>query len=115
MGGGNLGILVKLIDSNERLTIQVHPNNQKAKELFNSEFGKTESQHILATRDKETFIYLGFKKGISKEYFIKCFKEQKIDEMLNCLNKIKVKSGETYLVKGGILHAIGSGCLILEI
>lgn len=41
--GGNLGILVKLIDSNERLTIQVHPNNQKAKELFNSEFGKTES------------------------------------------------------------------------
>ena len=35
--------------------------------------------------------------------------------MLNCLNKIKVKSGETYLVKGGILHAIGSGCLILEI
>lgn len=113
--GENLGVLVKLIDSNERLTIQVHPNNQKAEELFNSKFGKTESWHILETREEETFIYLGFKKDISKEYFIKCFKEQRLDDMLECLNKIKVKAGETYLVKGGVPHAIGSGCLILEV
>ena len=45
--GENLGVLVKLIDSNERLTIQVHPNNKKAQELFNSQFGKTEAWHIL--------------------------------------------------------------------
>ena len=108
--GENLGVLVKLIDSNERLTIQVHPNNEKALELFNSQFGKTESWHILGTRGEETFIYLGF-----KEDFIKCFEEQDLDNMLKCLNKIKVKSGETYLVKGGVPHAIGSGCFILEV
>lgn len=113
--GNNLGVLVKLIDSNERLTIQVHPNNEKAEKLFQSKFGKTESWHILETREEETFIYLGFRKGISKEYFIKCFEEQNLDEMLECLNKIKVKAGETYLVKGGVPHAIGSGCLILEV
>lgn len=113
--GENLGVLVKLIDSNERLTIQVHPNNQKAEELFNSKFGKTEAWHILKTRTEETFIYLGFKENISKEYFIKCFKEQRLDDMLECLNKIKVKAGETYLVKGGVPHAIGADCLILEV
>ncbi|MCF2698466.1 type I phosphomannose isomerase catalytic subunit [Fusobacterium mortiferum] len=113
--GENLGVLVKLIDSNERLTIQVHPNNKKAQELFNSQFGKTEAWHILGTREEETFIYLGFKKGITKNYFIKCVEEQNLEKMLECLNKIKVKVDETYLVEGGVPHAIGRGCLILEI
>ncbi|NME35521.1 MULTISPECIES: type I phosphomannose isomerase catalytic subunit [Fusobacterium] len=113
--GVNLGVLVKLIDSEERLTIQVHPNNQKAKELFNSKFGKTESWHILDTREEKSYIYLGFKEGISKEKFKEYFIEQDLNAMLNCLNKIEVKKGETYLVKGGVPHAIGAGCLILEV
>ena len=49
--GNKLGVLVKLIDSAERLTIQVHPTREKARALFDSQFGKTECWHILGGRE----------------------------------------------------------------
>ena len=55
--GCNLGVLVKLIDSAERLTIQVHPTRRKAKELFKSPFGKTECWHILGCRTMKSLVY----------------------------------------------------------
>ena len=116
--GISTGVLIKIIDSLERLTIQVHPDKEKAKRLFDSSFGKTECWYILGTRDdigEKPCIYLGFKEGISKEQWIRCFDEQNIDKMLSLLNQIEVNMGETYLVKGGVPHAIGSGCLVMEI
>ena len=116
--GTSTGVLIKIIDSLERLTIQVHPDKEKAEKLFHSPFGKTECWHILGTRDdigENPCIYLGFKEGIRKEHWIRCFEDQDTDEMLRLLNRIDVNSGETYLVKGGVPHAIGSGCLIVEI
>lgn len=110
-----LGVLIKLIDSAERLTIQVHPDDNKALKLFNSPFGKTECWYILGCRDDDACIYLGFKEGVTKEKFIDLFNKEDNDGMLNCLNKIKIKPGETYLVTGGTPHAIGKGCLIVEV
>ena len=49
--GATLGVLVKLIDSAERLAVQVHPDKEKARELFHSEYGKTECWHILGGRE----------------------------------------------------------------
>ena len=116
--GNTTGVLIKILDSLERLTIQVHPNKKKAQELFHSQFGKTECWYILETRndlDSKPCIYLGFKEGIQKEEWQRCFKEQDINKMLALLNRIEVNPKETYLVKGGVPHAIGSGCLIMEI
>lgn len=116
--GNTPGVLIKIIDSKERLTLQVHPDKEKAEELFHSKFGKTECWHILGTREdmeEKPCIYLGFREGVTRELWEECFVEQDYDKMLSCMNRLEVKPGETYLVKGGIPHAIGSGCMIIEI
>ncbi len=109
-----LGILTKLIDSDERLTIQVHPDKINARKLFNSNYGKTECWHILDDSTNPE-IYIGFKKGITKEIWKELFSSQNIEEMLSWLHKIKVKKGDTILIEGGVPHAIGKGCFLLEI
>ena len=112
------GVLVKLIDSAERLTVQVHPNKQKAKELFNSNFGKTECWYILDDKIQDNIIpclYLGFKKGITREKWKELFDKQDIQGMLDLMHKIPVKKGDTVLIKGGLPHAIGQNCFLIEI
>lgn len=116
--GDNTGILVKFLDAAERLTIQVHPDKLKARKLFQSDFGKTEAWHILGGRLVEgeaPHIYLGFKPGINRKLWEQYFHEQDIERMLGCMHKIYVNPGETYLIEGGLPHAIGPGCFIMEI
>ncbi len=116
--GAKLGVLVKLIDSAERLTVQVHPTREKAMELFDSQFGKTECWHIIGGRKidgEDPCIYFGFQEGITREYWKKCFDEQDIEGMLGCLHKVRVNKGDTYFIEGGIPHAIGAGCFLVEI
>lgn len=116
--GQDTGVLVKVLDAAERLAIQVHPSVEKAKTLFNSPYGKTEAWYVLEGREvngEKPHIFAGFKQGMTKEKLIELFEEQDIDGMLNHMNKIYVQPGEVYLVRGGIPHAIGAGCLIIEI
>ena len=116
--GVTTGVLVKIIDAAERLTVQAHPDKEKAMELFGSAFGKTECWHILGCRTidgEEPCIYLGFKEGITREYWKQCFDHQDIPAMLGCLHRFPVQPGETYLIPGGVPHAIGAGCLLIEI
>lgn len=116
--GKSLGVLVKLLDSAERLGVQVHPTREVARRLFDSAYGKTECWHIVDGRTingEEPCIYLGFKAGVTREKWKECFDTQNIPEMLSCLHKIPVKKGDTYIVHGGVPHAIGAGCFLVEI
>lgn len=116
--GSQLGVLMKQIDSAERLTIQVHPNNEMAQRLFGSSFGKTECWHILSVRDdtpEPPCLYLGFREGITRAAWEACFHAQNYEGMLSMLHRFPVKPGETYLVCGGVPHAIGAGCMLVEI
>ena len=116
--GAHPGVLVKLLDSAERLTIQVHPDRVKAQELFHAPYGKTECWHILDGRtiDGEApCVYHGFKEGVTREKWQKLFEEQDIPGMLDCLHRFEVKTGDTILIEGGIPHAIGAGCFLVEI
>lgn len=116
--GASAGVLVKLLDSAERLAIQVHPTREAAKKLFDSAYGKTECWHIIKCREingEKPCVYLGFKEGITREFWKECFDRQDITAMLGCLNRFDVEPGETYLVCGGVPHAIGAGCLLIEI
>jgi mannose-6-phosphate isomerase len=116
--GTNTGVLIKIIDSLGRLTIQVHPDKKFALEEFNSNYGKTESWYILGGRQvdgESPYILLGFKEGVTKEKWKTLFENQDIDGMINCLNKIEVLPGEVYFIEGGVPHAIGSGCFLIEV
>lgn len=111
---GEMKCLVKLLDSAERLVIQVHPTIEFAKKYFSSEYGKTEMWYFLDC-DDDAYIYAGFKSGITKEAWEKAFYEQNVSDMLGMLHKIPVKSGESIIVRGGMPHAIGKGCFMIEI
>ena len=115
--GAKAGFLVKLIDAGERLTIQVHPDKKYAKEILNSDYGKTESWYILGANsdDIQPYIYLGFKPGVTREIWKDIFDRQDIPAMLDCLHKIPVKAGECYFISAGVPHAIGQGCFLAEI
>jgi len=103
-------ILVKLIDAKDRLSVQVHPNNEYA---FKNEggYGKTEMWYVVENEPGASLFY-GFKKSISKEEF-----EERIrsNTLLEVLNKVQVHPGDVFYIESGTLHAIGEGILIAEI
>ena len=116
--GADTGVLIKLLDSSERLTIQVHPNREKAGQLFHSAYGKTEAWYILGGRSidgRPPCVYLGFKEGITKAEWIRLFERQDFEAMLDRLHCFPVKPGDIILIEGGIPHAIGAGCFLAEI
>lgn len=115
---GTTGVLIKMLDSLERLTIQVHPDKKYAKSILNSEFGKTESWYILNTREvdgEQPVVYMGFKKQVTRELWKSIFESQDIAAMLDCLHKIPVYPGDAFMIYGGVPHAIGAGCFLMEV
>jgi mannose-6-phosphate isomerase len=115
---GSTGVLIKMLDSLDRLTIQVHPDKEYARTMLNSEFGKTESWYVLDNREingEKSAVYLGFKEGVTKEIWKQHFENQDTEAMLNCLHKIEVKPGDAFMIYGGVPHAIGSGCFLMEV
>ncbi len=115
---GTTGVLIKMLDSKERLTIQVHPNKEYARTMLDSAFGKTESWYILGGREidgEKSAIYLGFKEGVTMDKWRDLFESQNIEEMLHCLHRFEVQPGDAFMIYGGVPHAIGSGCFLLEV
>lgn len=103
-------LLIKLIDSAQSLSIQVHPSDEYALKHENS-LGKTEMWIILDAKEG-SYINLGFNQNVKKEEFPELIKD---DSILSYLNKIYVKPGDIYLIKPGTIHAIGEGITLLEI
>lgn len=114
VGKRRYNILVKLLDSAERLVIQAHPTVEFAKEFLNSDFGKTECWFFLDC-DADAHVYIGFKKGITREKWKETFYNNDSEGMLALLNKIPVKKGDFIFVDGGVPHAIGKGCFMIEL
>lgn len=110
------GVLTKFLDSAIRLPVQAHPDKAFSRVHFNSNYGKAESWLVLATRP-DACLYFGFKDKITKEEFAKAVEDSETDmeAMERLLNKVPVKPGDVYFVPAKMVHAIGKGCLILEI
>jgi len=111
-------VLTKFLDSAVRLHIQVHPDKETARRLFNSEYGKTEAWYILGGREiagEAPYILMGFKEEVTPAILKDLFDRQDTEGMTALLHKIYVKPGEVYFVRGGLPHAIGAGVLLLEI
>ena len=103
-------LMVKLIDSAQPLSIQVHPDDDYAQRVENSK-GKTELWYIL-DHEPDAFIYLGFKKEITRSEFEQAIKN---NALLEILNKIKVHSGDSFFIPAGTVHSIGAGITLAEI
>ena len=108
--GGDFPLLVKLIDACDKLSVQVHPNDDYAARVENDR-GKTEMWYIVEADEGAEIIY-GLKDGMTAEEFRSAVREGKLaDTMCHC----PVHAGETYFIPSGMLHAIGAGILIAEI
>ncbi len=114
--GKKLRILVKALDSAIRLPAQVHPDKSFSRKHFDSDYGKTECWTILDTRE-DAKIFFGFKDGVTKEDFEKVIdlSETDLDAMERLMESITPKKDEVYFVPARTVHAIGKGCLILEV
>lgn len=102
-------LLVKLINSKEKLSVQVHPSDEYAKRVENS-LGKTEAWYVVDAKPGASLI-VGTK-NCDKAIFEKAIRECKTEEYLN---KIEVKKGDCFLINSGLVHAICEGVIIAEI
>ncbi len=117
---GELPILVKLLDSDERLVIQAHPTVPYAKAKLNSPVGKTECWYFLDCAP-DACVYLGFREGVTREKWRDAFfawnsaPSQESNPLLDMLHRVPVKPGDFVFVAGGVPHAIGGGCFMIEL
>ncbi len=103
-------LLIKLIDAKDRLSVQVHPDDEYA--LKNEgEFGKTEMWYVVDCEKGAELIY-GFNREISQQEFARRIKDNTLTEVCNY---VPVKKGDVFFISAGTLHAIGKGILIAEI
>lgn len=108
--GTDFPILIKFIDAKQDLSIQLHPNDQLAKERHDS-FGKTEMWYIMDA-DPGAELIVGFNKDVTKPEYAESLKQ---NMLLDLLNYEKVKEGDTFFINTGKIHAIGAGVLLAEI
>jgi len=108
--GLNFPLLIKFIDVNQPLSIQVHPNNEKAKVRHNS-FGKSEMWFIIET-EKNANLSLGFNKKIDKNIFNENLKNKTVDKILN---SFIVEPKDAFYVPAGTIHALNGKMLLLEV
>ena len=102
-------LLIKLINTNEILSVQVHPDDNYALNNENS-LGKTEAWYVIDA-DNDSDIIVGTK-NCEKCIFEKAIKEGKTAQYLN---NVKVKKGDFFIINSGLVHGIGKGVIIAEI
>jgi mannose-6-phosphate isomerase len=101
-----LPLLVKWIFTNERLSVQVHPDDGE-----DGPRGKTEMWHILEAEPGAT-IAMGFREPITRERLWEATRTGEVEQLLH---RAPVKAGETYLIPAHTVHAIGAGIVLCEI
>lgn len=108
--GNKFPLLIKFIDAQDNLSIQVHPDDKLAGERHNS-FGKTEMWYVVKAAP-EAFLYTGFEKQITPDEYEKSIED---NSFTDSLKKHMVKEGDVFFLPAGRVHAIGAGCFIAEI
>lgn len=108
--GNEFPLLIKFIDANDDLSIQVHPDDTLAKARHNS-FGKTEMWYVLQADEGATLIS-GFNQKVDEQTYLNKLNNGQINDILN---KEQVTTGDVFFLPAGRVHTIGKGLMIAEI
>ncbi|NVJ88689.1 MAG: class I mannose-6-phosphate isomerase [Flavobacteriaceae bacterium] len=108
--GEKFPLLIKFIDAKEKLSIQLHPNDELAKKRHNS-FGKTEMWYVMQA-DKNANLIVGFQKDVTQKEYLNHLKNKTLTDILNI---DKVNKGDVYFIPAGRVHTIGAGVMLAEI
>lgn len=106
---GKFPLLVKILNSNQELSVQVHPEDEYAYK-HEGEMGKTEAWYVLDAKEGSSII-IGTK-DCDKEKFKQAIRENKVEDYMN---KIEVERGDVYYLKSGLVHSMGAGILMVEV
>lgn len=108
--GDEFPLLIKFIDAQQPLSIQVHPNNKLARQRHDC-LGKNEMWYIMPS-DKEAKITVGFNKQLTPDSYQEHLKNNTLTDVLN---EFPVKAGDAFYIPTGRVHAIGAGVVLAEI
>lgn len=103
-------LLIKLIDAQDNLSIQVHPSDEYSMKNEN-EYGKTEMWYILHAEPGAKLVF-GLKEGTTKDKFKKDLENKCLEE---CIETIDVKQGDCIFIPSGAVHAIMKGIVLIEV
>jgi mannose-6-phosphate isomerase len=109
-GVDSLPLLVKFIFTSEKLSVQVHPNDEYAR-VHHQSLGKTEMWHILAA-EPGAKIAAGFREELSEQQLTAAARSGEIEDLLEWF---EAKPGDTFYIPAGTVHAIGAGLALCEI
>ena len=102
-------LLIKLLDAQEKLSLQVHPTAEAAKVLGGEP--KTEFWYVAAA-DPNAELYVGLRASLTREEFRDAVKQRRVAD---CVHTVRVKAGDAMFLPAGRFHAVGSGNLLVEI
>lgn len=108
--GEEFPLLLKFIDAQQDLSIQVHPNDETSKKNHNA-YGKTEMWYVLDA-ENDALINCGFNRELDKQKYQDFLNSDKITEILNYDKAVK---GDVYFIPAGRIHTLGKGALVAEI
>ena len=108
--GNDFPLLVKFIDAQDVLSVQVHPDDALAQRRYGTN-GKTEMWYVLQA-DAGSGLYVGFKKGVTKEDYQRALAEGGVEQLLEFY---PVTAGDVFFIPAGTVHAIGKGVLLAEV
>lgn len=104
-------LLIKIIDANDNLSVQVHPTDDYAQKVENYDFGKNEMWYIIDAPDNSSLI-IGLKDDITKEFFKKAVADGTVEETLF---NLPIKKGDVINIEAGLIHAITKNVVLAEI
>lgn len=104
-------LLIKLIDARDQLSVQVHPDDDFARQHEHGENGKNEMWYVVSAQPGARLI-AGVKPGVNREQFARAVQD---GACLDLLRAIPVKAGDVINIPAGLVHAIGDGLVICEI
>ncbi len=110
-GKAVLPILVKLIDAQQNLSVQVHPSDEYAFERENGQLGKTEMWYVLDAVPGAKLIY-GFSRDMTREFARRCIEQGTIEKYLN---HVPIRKDDVFFIPSGQVHALCAGALVAEV
>lgn len=110
--GGDYPLLVKVIQADDTLSVQIHPDDEFAVELEGEgNRGKTECWYVLDAEPDAKLVY-GLKEGVSERELRAAIEKNKLEQYLNF---VSVKQGDFIFISAGTVHAIGGGLRLMEV
>lgn len=104
-------LLMKFLDCNRTLSVQVHPNDEQAARLDPPDLGKTEAWVVLAA-DPGSKIYAGLRQGVSRDDLAAALEQGACE---TCLHEFEPQPGDCVYIPAGTVHALGAGLVVAEI